>query len=63
MMRGPLLNEAGTESIGNVWLLDLPNLDAGRSLVNNEPYNKAGLYQDATLHRWRFGRVFDRFKV
>ena len=63
MMRGPVLNEAGTESIGNVWLLDLPNLDAGRSLVNNEPYNKAGLYQDATLHRWRFGRAFDRFKV
>lgn len=63
MMRGPLLNEAGTEPIGNVWLLDIPNLDAARSLVNNEPYNKAGLYQDALLKRWRFGRVFDRFKT
>ncbi len=62
MMRGPLLNDAGTESVGNVWLLDVPDMAAGRRLVENEPYNKAGLYQDAAVYRWRFGRVFDRFK-
>ncbi|NQU70293.1 MAG: hypothetical protein HQ514_07070 [Rhodospirillales bacterium] len=63
MVRGPLLNDAGTESIGSVLLLDLPDLEAGRALFENEPFYKAGIYKDVKLHRWRFGRVLDRFKV
>ena len=63
MMRGPLLDDDGAASIGSVILLDLPNLEAGRALFENEPFHKAGVYREARLYRWRFGRVFDRFKV
>jgi len=63
MMRGPLLNADGTESVGSVLLLDVPDMDAARELMANEPFNKASLYKETELYRWRFGRVFDRFKV
>lgn len=63
MMRGPLLDEAGAESVGSVWLLDVPDLDAGRALLDGDPFYRAGIYADVSFHRWRFGRVFDRFKV
>jgi uncharacterized protein YciI len=63
MVRGPLLNDAGTEPVGSVWLLDLPDLETGRELLHGDPFYKSGLYKDVTYHRWRFGRVFDRFKV
>ena len=63
MVRGPLLSEDGAQSVGSIWLLDVPDLDAGRALVEGDPFYSAGLYKDVMFHRWRFGRVFDRFKV
>jgi uncharacterized protein YciI len=63
MVRGPLLNDEGTETVGSIWLLDVPDLDAGRALLEGDPFYKAGIYRDTMFHRWRFGRVFDRFKV
>ena len=63
MARGPLLTDDGAESVGSIWLLDIPNLDAGRTLLDGDPFYKSGIYKDVLYHRWRFGRVFDRFKV
>ncbi len=63
MARGPLLDDAGEAAVGSIWLLDLPDLDAGRELLAGDPFYKSGLYQDVMFHCWRFGRVFDRFKV
>ncbi len=63
MMRGPLLDDAGAAPVGSIWLLDVPDLDAGREVLEGDPFYKSGIYKDATYHRWRFGRVFDRFKV
>ena len=63
MISGPLLDDAGTTSIGSVLLLDVPDLAAARKLTEEEPFYKAGLYKKTMLNRWRFGRVFDRFKV
>ncbi|MCZ6638255.1 MAG: YciI family protein [Alphaproteobacteria bacterium] len=63
MMRGPLLDDAGADSVGSVWLLDVPDLDAGRELLEGDPFYKSGIYKDVAFHRWRFGRVFDRFKI
>ncbi len=63
MVRGPLLDDAGSEPVGSIWLLDLPDLDAGRELLHGDPFYQSGIYQEVTFHRWRFGRVFDRFKV
>lgn len=27
----------------------------------NEPFHSHGVYKDINVHRWRFGRVMDRF--
>ncbi|MDH3739026.1 MAG: YciI family protein [Alphaproteobacteria bacterium] len=63
MVRGPLLNDEGTQSVGSLWLLDVPDLHAGHTLLEGDPFYAAGLYKEVLFHRWRFGRVFDRFKV
>lgn len=63
LVRGPLRNDDDTQSLGSVLLLDMPDMDAARDFIANEPFNKAGLYENPMLTRWRFGRIFDRFKV
>jgi len=63
LVRGPLLSDDGESFIGSIILLDVPDMAAARTLMENEPYYKAGCYRDITFHRWRFGRVFDRFKL
>ena len=63
MTRGPLLSDDGERHVGSVYLFDVRDLDAARDLVHDLPYSKGGLYGDEVLHRWRFGRVFDRFKA
>jgi len=62
MGRGPLFDPTGQERVGSLLLLDVPSLAAGRAFMADEPYNKAGIYRDAALRRWRFGAAFDRFK-
>ena len=61
--RGPLLADDGATHAGSVLLLDVPDMDAARALVADEPFNRAGCYGEVTFRRWRFGRVFDRFKL
>ena len=60
--RGPLLSDDGERHAGSVLLLDVPDMAAARALIEDEPFYKAGCYGDVVFHRWRFGRVFDRFK-
>ena len=61
--RGPMLADDGLGHAGSVILMDVPDLAAARALLEDEPFHKAGCYGDTTFHRWRFGRVFDRFKL
>ena len=63
MARGPLLSDDGETQIGSVFLLDVRDMNAARELKENMPFDQGGLYRDVVFHRWRFGRVFDRFKV
>ena len=62
MARGPLVSDDGEESIGSVFLLDVPDMDAARAFMEQEPFYSNGVYKDINFHRWRFGRVMDRFK-
>ena len=62
MSYGDLTSQDGRSIEGNIALLDIPDLATGRDLVARSPYHTAGCYQDVIFHRWRFGRVFDRFK-
>jgi uncharacterized protein len=63
MCRGPMLTDDGESSLGSVILMDVPDMAAARAMMEIEPFFKAGCYDKITLHRWRFGRTFDRYKV
>jgi uncharacterized protein YciI len=52
--RGPLLTDNGSKSIGSIWLLDLPNLDTRRELLEGDPFYKSGIYKEEMLVRWHF---------
>jgi uncharacterized protein YciI len=62
MVRGPLLEDDGVNSIGSLVLLDVPDLETGDRLLKGDPFRKAGVYKEVSYYRWRFGRVLDRFK-
>ena len=62
MARGPLVTDDGEQQIGSVILLDVPDMDMARAFVEKEPFYSNGVYQESHVHRWRFGRVMDRFK-
>ena len=63
MARGPLLSDDGETQLGSVFLFDVRDMNAAHQLKSNMPFDQGGLYQDVVFRRWRFGRVFDRFKV
>jgi hypothetical protein len=45
-----------------VFLLDVPDVDTARAFMEKEPFYSTGVDQEINFHRWRFGRVMDRFK-
>jgi hypothetical protein len=57
-----LVTDDGERPIGSVLLLDVPDMDRARAFMEKEPAFSSGGYQQTTFHRWRFGRVMDRFK-
>jgi len=61
MARGPLVTGDGEGPIGSVLLFDVPDVDTARLLMEQEPFYSNGVYKDINFHRWRFGRVMDRF--
>jgi uncharacterized protein YciI len=62
MARGPLVTDNGETPLGSVLLLDVPDMDTARAFFEKEPFYSNGVYQEVNCHRWRFGRVMDRFK-
>ncbi len=58
--RGPLLSDDGQVQIGSLMIIDVPDMAAARAFWDTEPFNAGGLFASIHLHRWRFGRIFDR---
>jgi uncharacterized protein YciI len=48
---GPLLDDAGG-MIGSLIILDLPDMAAAQDWAENDPYAKAGLFENVTLTQW-----------
>ncbi|MEP2029357.1 MAG: YciI family protein [Paracoccaceae bacterium] len=48
---GPLLDAEG-DMIGSLIALDLPDIAAAEYWAENDPYAKAGLFEDVELIRW-----------
>ena len=63
MTRGPLLSDTGEEQIGSLFLIDVPDMETARQFKDEMPFVKAGLFSESVFHRWRFGRVYDSFKL
>jgi uncharacterized protein YciI len=62
MARGPLVTDEDEQPVGSVLLLDVPDMDTARGFIEKEPFYSHGVYKEINFHRWRFGRVMDRFK-
>lgn len=62
MMRGTLVSDDGGQVLGDLLLIDVPDVDTAHSFWAAHPHNTGGLYASAEVFRWRFGRVMDRFR-
>jgi uncharacterized protein len=56
--RGPTLAADRETWTGSVHVLGLPDLDAARMFVTDEPYNRAGLYEEHSI--WVFDNLLGR---
>ena len=54
---GPLLDDDGAKTIGNVLILDVADKAQAEAFWAGEPFNRAGIYEWTTIERWRFGHV------
>ena len=51
--RGPTLAADRTTWTGSVHIVDLPSAEAAREFVEGEPYNRAGLFEQHVIRRFR----------
>jgi uncharacterized protein YciI len=52
---GPLLSDDGARWRGTAILAELPDRGAADTLIAQDPYAQAGLYERVEVHDWRFG--------
>jgi uncharacterized protein YciI len=50
---GPLQDETGDRSLGSIFGADFPSRQDAEAFIADEPYTKGGLFESATIHRWR----------
>ena len=51
--RGPTLSDDGETATGSMHIVDLPDAEAVRVFAFDEPYNRAGVFAEVMVHRWR----------
>jgi len=49
---GPFLDEAG-DMCGSLVVLDVETMDAAQAWAANDPYAKAGLFENVTIQAWK----------
>ncbi|MFB9832266.1 YciI family protein [Actinoallomurus acaciae] len=52
---GSLLSEDGAGWMGTASLVELPDRAAAETLMEHDPFARAGLYERVEIHDWRFG--------
>lgn len=50
-MAGPLMNEDGV-MCGSLIILDVENIDAAEQWASNDPYSRAGLFEQNRIREW-----------
>jgi uncharacterized protein YciI len=61
--RGQLLSDDGQHQTGSLMIINVANLTMAKRFWKNEPFVKGGLFKRVEFYGWRFGRVFDKFKL
>jgi uncharacterized protein YciI len=56
--RGPTLGPGRDTWTGSLHIVDLPNADAVRAFIEEEPYQRTGLFAEHAV--WRFGNLLGR---
>ena len=51
--RGPTLGADRATWTGSLHIVDLPSTEAAREFVENEPYNRAGLFEQHVIRRFK----------
>ena len=49
---GPLMDDAGEKMVGSMLILECDSRDQIDAFLDNEPFNKAGVFQQVRVHRW-----------
>ncbi len=49
---GPFMSDDGETMIGTLLLLDVATRAEAQAFVDNDPYNKAGLFEAMEIRRW-----------
>ena len=52
---GPMLANDTDDVVGTVMILDMPSRKDLDLFLQEEPYNKGGLFRSIEIRRWRFG--------
>jgi len=52
---GPLLSDDGAQWIGSALTIELPSRAHVETMLAEDPYARAGLYERVEIHPWRFG--------
>jgi uncharacterized protein YciI len=55
LARGPLISDDGNEWVGSGMLIELPSREAAETMLEHEPYVRAGLYEHIEIMNWRMG--------
>jgi len=53
VLGGPLLAADGETMVGSQIIIDMPDAQAVRAFVENEPYTRAGLFEQVQIRRFR----------
>ena len=52
LLGGPFMSDDGTTMIGSMLVLDTQDRAVAEAFVENDPYNKAGLFAKVEVSRW-----------
>ncbi|MEX2643706.1 MAG: YciI family protein [Acetobacterales bacterium] len=59
---GMLVSDDGGTALGTLLMFETPDMDAAHRTWEGSPALQEGLFGRIDIHRWRFGRTFDRLK-
>ncbi len=55
--RGPMFDDDGIELIGSLMIMEYPDRAGCDAFWSSEPLNHAGVFEDVTIERWRYGKA------